>query len=826
MLVTSTVFHPMNRSSSQWSLLVMEEECQGAMINEDKREDSKETFTFSSSSCRGFPLRGPFGLQSLRESGLRKRHLVTRGAQGAIYAAYDMQNPAAPREVIVKRLYRRQDSPYGSVGMEVNILREVTLLHYVNQQQAEMYTPPKQERTLAEEGSSEEDRAVLPARNRQEKESTASIVGSGAASRGIPSPPVGLDDSASILGLYRIVEGPLDEVLLVLESCDTDLADLCFFSTPSPPPPLAWDEFPNGDDAVTAPWECKYSCLPDTKALEELWMEQLSDSYAKEEGEGNEWLSIQRKLSFDHSCEPSTSGSSTREGESKDGEKQERSKRDTLSMKEEGSFVVKSNADSGLLFHHASHEEGKEDSVWSGEVSLTSAMEGNKRREASEGVPEDVPEEMEWRQKLQRGRRKDRMARPGSKQDDVLLSLSQEGHFPLRVEEEEKNVKKKRQEEDGEEEEGAVLPQRGPEGKKKEIYNVTTSMSSSSSSSFARRYPCGGVLLHEYSLSDEYTSEGGHLEGMHVSRPLFPVSDGVNVGMDSSSFPHAMASTSAKTEGSIHRPSCCPLLRAVPLLRYLMRRFLRILSFLHDTCHVCHRDVKPSNWLVVKVKEEGNDIRGGGIRLGDFGSACLLPPRYTPMGKEEVSNTDVEDCCISVGRKDGNSVPTPCPTPLTPATFRTTRTYMAPECILGKAYGYKADIWSIGVTFVELLLQRHLFSSASEIGVLSEIYTLLLPSNKEVNEVEEENDPRALWNEKEKNEREPCHSLTELDSLIEPLLPPEGVAFVHSLLTLAPDQRLSASKALAHPFLHFEGWQEDDKIGETLWRQKLETAFE
>jgi serine/threonine protein kinase len=90
------------------------------------------------------------------------------------------------------------------------------------------------------------------------------------------------------------------------------------------------------------------------------------------------------------------------------------------------------------------------------------------------------------------------------------------------------------------------------------------------------------------------------------------------------------------------------------------------LGFIHKA-GIVHRDIKPDNMLVVSPKE---------IRLGDFGVA-VLPGE----------NASLEDLQRGVGTMD----------------------YMAPEVLEGKTYSAASDIYSLGVSFYELLTSRHPF---------------------------------------------------------------------------------------------------------------------
>lgn len=91
------------------------------------------------------------------------------------------------------------------------------------------------------------------------------------------------------------------------------------------------------------------------------------------------------------------------------------------------------------------------------------------------------------------------------------------------------------------------------------------------------------------------------------------------------------------------------------------------LTYLYRAHRIMHRDIKPSNVLV--------NSRGQ-IKLCDFGVSSEL-------------DNSVAD------------------------TFVGTGTYMAPERIQGSPYTVKSDVWSVGLTLMELAIGKFPFSSDS-----------------------------------------------------------------------------------------------------------------
>lgn len=92
------------------------------------------------------------------------------------------------------------------------------------------------------------------------------------------------------------------------------------------------------------------------------------------------------------------------------------------------------------------------------------------------------------------------------------------------------------------------------------------------------------------------------------------------------------------------------------------------LTYLYSKHHIMHRDIKPSNILV--------NSRGS-IKLCDFGVSG------------ELINSIAD-------------------------TFVGTSTYMAPERIQGERYTVKSDVWSFGLTVMELAIGKFPFASSEQ----------------------------------------------------------------------------------------------------------------
>lgn len=105
----------------------------------------------------------------------------------------------------------------------------------------------------------------------------------------------------------------------------------------------------------------------------------------------------------------------------------------------------------------------------------------------------------------------------------------------------------------------------------------------------------------------------------------------------------------------------------VDVLGKIAEAVLGGLTYLYRAHKIMHRDIKPSNVLV--------NSRGQ-VKLCDFGVSSEL-------------DNSVAD------------------------TFVGTGTYMAPERIQGSPYTVKSDVWSVGLTLMELAIGRFPFSSSS-----------------------------------------------------------------------------------------------------------------
>ncbi|GIX97984.1 cyclin-dependent kinase 2 [Caerostris darwini] len=173
------------------------------------------------------------------------------------------------------------------------------------------------------------------------------------------------------------------------------------------------------------------------------------------------------------------------------------------------------------------------------------------------------------------------------------------------------------------------------------------------------------------------------------------------------------------------------------------------LAYLHSR-KILHRDLKPQNLL---VDNEGN------IKLADFGLARTFQLPMKAYTHEIV-----------------------------------TLWYRAPEILLGiKEYSTPVDIWSMGCIFAEMLTKRPLFPGDSEIDQLFRVFRTLGTPDEETwpgcTSLADYKPTFPKWSPRDIN-------------LTLPMLSLEGTDLLLQLLAYQPSKRLSARRALGHPFFN------------------------
>ncbi|GFP79435.1 mitogen-activated protein kinase kinase 2 [Phtheirospermum japonicum] len=164
-----------------------------------------------------------------------------------------------------------------------------------------------------------------------------------------------------------------------------------------------------------------------------------------------------------------------------------------------------------------------------------------------------------------------------------------------------------------------------------------------------------------------------------------------------------------------------------PYLAAICKQVLKGLWYLHHEKHFIHRDLKPSNLLI---------NHRGEVKITDFGVSAIL----------------ASTSCLA-------------------DTFIGTYNYMSPERISGSNYGYRSDIWSLGLVLLECATGQFPFSPPQPEGWVN-VYELM-------ETIVNQPPPRA-----------PSDSYS-----------PEFCSFISDCVQKDPKDRLSANELMAHPFI-------------------------
>lgn len=181
-------------------------------------------------------------------------------------------------------------------------------------------------------------------------------------------------------------------------------------------------------------------------------------------------------------------------------------------------------------------------------------------------------------------------------------------------------------------------------------------------------------------------------------------------------------------------------------IKSMAKELLSGVEFLH-THRIVHRDLKPQNLLVTN---------SGHIKLADFGLA-------------KTYDFDMKLTSVVV-----------------------TLWYRAPEVLLSLTYATPVDIWSVGCIIAELYSLKALFAGTSDSDQLSHIFRILGKPT-----VEE-------WPEdKVSIKYESFYIKNPLGLGIKRVVPnlcEHAQDLIESMLTFTPTNRITATKALSHPY--------------------------
>ncbi|KAG6401992.1 hypothetical protein SASPL_138860 [Salvia splendens] len=201
----------------------------------------------------------------------------------------------------------------------------------------------------------------------------------------------------------------------------------------------------------------------------------------------------------------------------------------------------------------------------------------------------------------------------------------------------------------------------------------------------------------------------------------------------------------------------------MPRLQSITIQCLEALQFLHSL-GLIHCDLKPENILVKSYSRCE-------IKVIDLGSSCF----------------ETDHLC----------------------SYVQSRSYRAPEVILGLQYGKKIDVWSLGCILAELCTGNVLFQNDSPatllarvIGIIGSIEQGMLAKGRDTYKYFTKN--HMLYERNQDSNR--LEYLIPKKSSLRHRLPmgDQGfIDFVAHLLEVNPDKRPSASEALKHPWLQY-----------------------
>ena len=200
------------------------------------------------------------------------------------------------------------------------------------------------------------------------------------------------------------------------------------------------------------------------------------------------------------------------------------------------------------------------------------------------------------------------------------------------------------------------------------------------------------------------------------------------------------------------------------------------LQYLHKR-DIIHRDIKPENLLLshrgeIKMSDFGWSVRTGKAYVAapvhgppvPFGSAHLLPASARALTIRALSSFFFVCVC------GGGALQKKCHRDRR-TTMCGTLDYLAPEMVEGRPHDNRIDLWSLGILAYEFIVGSPPFETDDQ--------------------------------------QTTCRRIANVDLFIPPEVAPAAADLVRRLLVYKPEERLTLSEVLVHPWIapHAEAWE-------------------
>ena len=226
-------------------------------------------------------------------------------------------------------------------------------------------------------------------------------------------------------------------------------------------------------------------------------------------------------------------------------------------------------------------------------------------------------------------------------------------------------------------------------------------------------------------------------------------------------------------------------------LQKIAKQILLALEFIHDL-HLIHCDLKPENILIKSYSRCE-------VKVIDFGSSCFFHDQLS--------------------------------------SYVQSRSYRAPEVILGCKFDSKIDMWSLGCILAELYTGYVLFQNDTVQGLLARVVGIIgaIPEKMMKEGMQVSNfftREGLIYQEPGDNNMTKNHTMSDvstkqilkknLNDQIQILIPKKTnlrnrlkthdenfIEFIRKLLEIDPSKRLSAKEAMNHPWITQSKYPED-----------------